>query len=316
VNPFDLRGPEFLLFYAIYAALVLVGMVLVRRRRELRLPAPKLDLADPYLVAYLRAGRAEAVRVALLSLADRKLVTPGDPDWTAEEGAADRVSHPLEKALLPRFVGGDRPERGLLAAEVEAACDELKHALEGMGLLPGPDVTSRRMADSIFAAMLLVAPAIIKIGIALLRGRHNIWFLVIAAVIAVFLAFCLPGGRRTARGARTLADLRSLFSGLRRRADRIAPGGSTSELALLAAVFGLSLVPLAVFPHAEALAREAVGDGWTGASGGWSGGSGWSSSSSTSYSSSSSWSSCSSSSGSSCGSSCGGGGGGCGGCGS
>ena len=36
-------------------------------------PVPKLRAVDPYLIAYLRGGRPEAIRTAVLSLIDRRV---------------------------------------------------------------------------------------------------------------------------------------------------------------------------------------------------------------------------------------------------
>lgn len=64
MNPFYLPGPQFLLFYTVFAAIVLGGLVFWRRRAELS-PAPaRIDLSDPYLIAYLRGGEKEVLRVA------------------------------------------------------------------------------------------------------------------------------------------------------------------------------------------------------------------------------------------------------------
>ena len=73
MNPFDLSGPEFLVFYLSLAAVVIGALVLWRRASE-SAGAPKIDLADPYLIAYLRGGENEALRVALVSLIDRGLL--------------------------------------------------------------------------------------------------------------------------------------------------------------------------------------------------------------------------------------------------
>src|SRR6185295_16874913 len=69
VNPFDLPGPEFLLFYIILAVAVITALALLRRAAESD-SAPQVDLGDPYLIAYLRGGENEAPRVALVSLID------------------------------------------------------------------------------------------------------------------------------------------------------------------------------------------------------------------------------------------------------
>jgi len=55
MSPFDLRGPEFLLFYAILG--VLVSGVLYTSRRRIDPPGEvKVDMSDPYLIAFLRGG--------------------------------------------------------------------------------------------------------------------------------------------------------------------------------------------------------------------------------------------------------------------
>src|SRR6185503_19282142 len=62
VNPFDLTGPEFLIFYLGLAAVVIGVQFLWRRQSESR-NALKIDLADPYLIASLRGGDNEVIRV-------------------------------------------------------------------------------------------------------------------------------------------------------------------------------------------------------------------------------------------------------------
>jgi hypothetical protein len=61
VNPFDLRGPEFLLFYTALSALVIIAVVMLRRKAESG-PIPRIDLSDPLLIAFLRGGHSEAMR--------------------------------------------------------------------------------------------------------------------------------------------------------------------------------------------------------------------------------------------------------------
>ncbi len=74
MNPFDFYGPEFLVFYFVFSAVVIGTLVLLRWRD--RLPAAaKPTLDDPYLVAFLRGGEVEALRVVTLSLIDRGLLT-------------------------------------------------------------------------------------------------------------------------------------------------------------------------------------------------------------------------------------------------
>src|SRR5262245_52643351 len=73
MNPFDLPGPEFLLFYAMLGAVVLFAVYTFKQRAEggesIRLPS-----TDPYLIAYLRGGAVETIRLGVAVLVDRQLL--------------------------------------------------------------------------------------------------------------------------------------------------------------------------------------------------------------------------------------------------
>ncbi len=116
MNPFDLRGPEFLVFYFFFSAAVIGCITLLRRLDENR-ESGKPPLDDPYLVAYLRGGEGEAVRVAALSLFDRGLLTfksSGSSSlFSAGENrleltdarAIETVKRPIEKRVLSSSLG-------------------------------------------------------------------------------------------------------------------------------------------------------------------------------------------------------------------
>ena len=73
MNPFDLRGPEFLVFYLFLSAIVIGAVFLLRHVGE-KDQAAKPPIDDPYLIAFLRGGAGEALRVTALSLFDRGLL--------------------------------------------------------------------------------------------------------------------------------------------------------------------------------------------------------------------------------------------------
>ena len=56
MNPFDLSGPSFLVFYICVALIVVIALKLVIDGAEGGAP-PALPLSDPYQIAWLRAGR-------------------------------------------------------------------------------------------------------------------------------------------------------------------------------------------------------------------------------------------------------------------
>ena len=289
MNVFDLRGPEFLLFYVFLTIVVLVVTAFVRRVLDGSgaVQSPSTIVSDPYLVAQLRGGAGETLRVALLSLVDRGLIEESGGTFRTREGAEPEHGHrPIERDVLRLYQnGGDGPAVLSLAP----SCEPYEERLRSLGLVADESIRARRFALFGLMLVLLGGVAATKIYIGISRGRP-VLFLVILSAISVLLLYKAAMPRRTRAGEALLGDVRRLFGGLKARAETLRRGGATSELALLAAVFGVATVPLTVFPQRSLLypVQSSTGTGCGSSS-----------------------SSCSSSS---CGGGCGGGG--CGGCGS
>jgi uncharacterized protein (TIGR04222 family) len=301
MNPFDLPGPAFLLFYVGVLIVVFAATVLVRRALESG-PLPNLGEADPYLLAHLRGGANEAIRVATFSLFDRGLLKASGDLLEAEPDAVRRARRPLERSILEAFASAAPASSVYAQSAPRRACEALDAALARQRLLPTGSQVLLRALLGLVATAIVWSIAIIKIDVALARGRHNVTFLVLMALVAPVVLVLLLRARQTALGQRLMEDYQTLFSRLRSRAASIQAGGATNELALLAGVFGLGALAGPALAQAQVLfprgARPATG-----------------STASSCGAACGHLSSCGSSGGSSCGSSCGGGGGGCGGCG-
>ena len=308
MNPLDLRGPDFLLFYFVLACIVLVALYVARSAGEGG-HVPRIDTSDPYLFAYLRGGKDETLRVAMVALIDRgalqahamRMSAVAKPDF-------NRPLPPLDRAMLRHFSTERAVKTVLTDPDLARACRDYEVRLIELGLLPGAECLQRRRMLLGAALAILVGVAAAKILIAFSRGRTNVGLLLLLALLATLAAWKIASPRLTERGRTLLADVRRLFRRLRQRAFRVRPGGATGEAILLAAVFGLGTLPTAGFAYAGALFRPDSRGGARGGSFSSAGDPAWSSESS----SSSSASSCSSSS-------CGGGSSGssgCGGCGS
>src|SRR5712691_7168931 len=283
MSPFDLPGPLFLVFYLFCGAVVLIGVAMLHNFAESRDTA-KVNLSDPYLIAYLRGGRQEALRVATVSLIDRGLLkVSGSKITSVASNAANGVRSPLERQLLK-----------LAQAPKEAASVHSEHCFDSdmdryeaelvqLGLMPTGSLKTERAQRLVLVLAILWGVATTKIVLALERGHTNIQFLVILAIVFGVIGYKITHPRQTGRGKALLADLGTLFGSLKDRLASFHPGSNPNELALLAAVYGVGAIPRDIFPHAKTLYPPAGSSG-----------------------------------GSSCGSSCGGGGcgGGCGGCGS
>ncbi len=305
MNPFDLPGPQFLLFYIILAGVVIAGLVFWRRRVELSASPARLDLSDPYLIAYLRGGEAEVLRVATVALIDRGLlVRNGTQIQRAEHASPDAVRRPVEQALLKKYARSGEvswmfEDDGLLKT-----CESYGATLRRARLLPDQYVNQARLGRVVIASFILSGVGITKVLIALERGRTNVGFLIVLMIFSIIIAAAVSFPRLTESGKAMLEDVKSLYSGLRDRASLLNPGGAGIEPMMLAAVFGVGALAGPAFSYAGTLFPGAKKR----------------SSSNSCSADPGCGSTCSSdssgSSGSSCGSSCGGGcGGGCGGCG-
>jgi uncharacterized protein (TIGR04222 family) len=317
VNPFDLRGPEFLLFYLVLSGVVIIALVFLRGMDEPQ-ASSKPPIDDPYLVAFLRGGNSEALRVAALSLIDRGLLVLkgsgtstllsgplGGQLETKDPASVDSVKRPIEKEILEAFKTAQPIATTLESLEFCSACSDYAMNLERLGLVPDEAIKDTRRKRNWVALGILLGVAGIKILVALSRGRTNIFFLVILTAAACLLIWRLKNPFRTARGEEFLQDVKNIFSGLPLRASTLRPGGASSDLVWLASAYGLGAVPIAVFPQVSILRAYSSRSQsfWSGSGSG------------SSTNSCSTFSSCGGAD-SGGGSGCGGGGGcGCGGCG-
>src|SRR5262249_4071554 len=157
-------------------------------------------LADPYQIAWLRGGTPEAVRIAVLSLLDRKLI---DLDVTGVAAhvvkSAARAGPAIERAVLDCCSSGSIGLRQLASEpRVDAAAEQSRHRLQQLGLVPPEDQIHRRWLLLTLAAGALVVVALIKLDLAVERGHSNVGFLIMLAVAAPFAAW-LPTRRRRTR---------------------------------------------------------------------------------------------------------------------
>lgn len=291
MNPFDFSGPVFLVFYVVLSVFVIGGIILLRRWFESP-QTPRIDLSDPLLVAFLRGGHSETMRVAAVSLIDRGLLTCSVTRLqTAAKARTEAVRRPIEKALLEKFSSGGEAASMFNDWKLKSACDEYEQKLKKVRLLPDDSVTAVRVTVFASALLILAGVGITKLMLAFERGRPNVCFLVVLVVVAIVVASKQSFPRLTQSGKAMLQDVKHLYSDLKNRSFQLKPGGATIEPMMLAAVFGVGALAGDGFGYTKTLFPRAK--------------------------ESSASSSCASGCGSSCGSSCGGGGcgGGCGGCG-
>jgi uncharacterized protein (TIGR04222 family) len=296
LNPFDLRGPEFLVFYAILSILTIVIVWGFRRIMESGGPGEEETLAkqiakDPYQIAYLHGGRLEVLRVAVVSLLERGLLNAeGEKLLSQDANGAAKVRRPLDKAILTKYAEAKCGQDLCTDSIILGEADMVGVPLQRMKLIPHGNMLIARALLLLVSIGFLVLIAGTKICIALSRGHMNIAFLVVLGLLAPSILCLVTWRFRTTLGDKTYAYLQKYFESLKDRRQSFDLERTTSELTFLAAAFGIAALPDAFGGMMKALRIHPPGQSGS-ASGG-------------------------------CGSSCGGGGcggggcgGGCGGCG-
>jgi uncharacterized protein (TIGR04222 family) len=244
MNPLDFTGPVFLLFFTIYALAVWRLMALLQDRVESAddtLPR----LTDPYEIGYLRLGVQGALQVAVVSLMDRGLVGIKDDRLILESNAStDQGTNRLENRVL--VAAETRESAGQLVHNLNIAStckDSIEPELVTSGLLPSLRQRYLRQFLCLGALVLVLGMAISKLVVATARGRSNIGFLVIEAIVFIVVLVKTTRRRRTRKGNEALKSLTGLFGHLKSRADGLKMTFEGPELIMLAAVFGTPLVP-------------------------------------------------------------------------
>ncbi|HYM76293.1 MAG TPA: TIGR04222 domain-containing membrane protein [Candidatus Dormibacteraeota bacterium] len=300
MNPFDLRGPEFLFFYLLLSGFVILGVIWLRALIEAG-PTPQVSLDDPYFFAYLRGGINEVFRAAIVVLLDRGWLIA---DEEIVSRRADIEPHPVqpevEQEILSFFFAPHAAYEALKTSSLGASAAAYDKRAVALDLMPDARARGRRYIFAAIAACFLIGVSLMKIGIALARGRTNILFLVVLTTVAQIVLWQVAISGPTAKGQALLRDIRGLFGDLKGRRPFLRPGAGTKEIAWLVGVFGIGALPGDGFPDVKTLfpqSTRAVNLGGAGSSCG---------------------AATSCGSGGSCGGGCGGGGcgGGCGGCGS
>lgn len=258
LNPFDLKGEQFLAFYFVLGIVVnlLLRYLILQKERES--PAAEYVCTDPYKLAALRAGACEALRITVFSLIDRGLLKASGSEVAAEKGAQEMVRRPVEQAVISCFSAPRKVQEVFTEGMSLHAGEEFCRELAAEGLMADSSILLKRRSALLFALAVLIGTSATKIWVALSRGRHNIMFLVILTLMFAGWAISTWRRERTGAGDEVLRRARRKFKQLLERAESVRPGGVTNDASILAALFGLGTLPAGFFPYVPTLFPKAV----------------------------------------------------------
>jgi uncharacterized protein (TIGR04222 family) len=272
MNPFDLLGPDFLVFYLIVAAVVAVLAAWLRW--HLRQPTDPGDVRpsalSPYHLAYLADGPKLAMNAAAAALVQQGALGVGSrTGQLAPTDTPPQPAHPLEGAVHAYLA----EQGGCTLRQLHRAdCPELNRIhddLERDGLLVA---AGQRAAARAFPLLLLLSVAglgVIKILVGVSRGK-SVAFLVVLVVFTVLLALGTFARRvhRSRRGDKLLEQARSEQAALRTTAHSRPDALPASELSLAVALFGVAVLSMGPLVDLRSAARAADSGGGGGGCGG------------------------------------------------
>ncbi|MEK6288482.1 MAG: TIGR04222 domain-containing membrane protein [Acidobacteriota bacterium] len=303
MNPFELRGPEFIGLYIIVLAAACLLAYILRKSvkgvdRDFALRGASLDA---YEAAYLSGGAKLATETAIATLLCTKAFRLSFVDNTLSAIAgAPRVSHPFEQTVYRIVESGEATTVKSIRTKAAATANGIATRLQALGLVINVEQNTRAQTLPVIILVMVFLFGAIKVLIGLSRNRP-VGFLFVLCCLTALIAFFLykSSSHRTKAGDDTFERLKrensALESTAKSKPERLAAG----DVALAMGLFGITA--LAFTDESWSVLKRQILPPVSVSSGG------------------SSWSSSSCSSSSSCGSSgCGGGcgGGGCGGCGS
>ncbi len=272
MNPFDLNGPNFLVFYGLYGAAICLGLYLLRLGEPQR-PTGAVP-TDPQTIAYLRGGAIETLRITAVTLLERGvlLLGAGDTLRVDRNHQLPRDATAIDRLVCEHF-GTEQPALSLFKNESLAlrVAAHLARPLEDAGLLPDDELRAARWSRLLTAVAAPGTLAAIKIALALQRGHSNVGFLLIEAAIFGVAACRLTIRHKTPAGDRALDYLKHTFEDVRHRTKPLEHP-APEDIAVVAAIFGLAALPAAPYANVEVLRPRQDSGGWVG--GGDSGGDG------------------------------------------
>lgn len=238
MNPFELNGPRFLAFYSLLllasGAISYLFWLTLGQKDNYRRP-----MTDPYLIAYLRGGSKEAVKVAAATLTHRRAAKISGDTITSESGESELAKNQFEKIILEECLSG-RTISQLVDGRAANLAEKLFHQrLVSEHLILSDWERQKVLILKILMICTILTVAIIKIIIALQRGRNNVIFLVILAAIGA-LTYVKVNFWYTPAGSTVLRDLKTLFGRLKSKTKEMTHPSQNHNFSFLIAVFGFA----------------------------------------------------------------------------
>lgn len=245
-NPIgDMYGPQFLLFYGCVIAITLFVCWLLIQDPTKNQPLRLIPTApDPYEIAYLRFQKAGIASLALFNLLVQGYLQISEKSITHAPNHSDVCQlQPIEQQVFQKFAVPTAAITSLRSAteSVESYCHIYEQELHNEKLLYPANWQAWQIKVGLMGGMIITSLGGYKLIIALAKGRYNVGFLIIMAVVSIIWLFGQVNRRSRVsyRGYKYLQQLEEAFAPLKSKTKNFGVC-SPLEYNLLIALFGIN----------------------------------------------------------------------------
>lgn len=249
VNPFDLRGPDFLLLFGIvYLFSALAALVLrqtLRREWGERIDLGAADVKDPYEVAYLAGGQARVAQAATATLVRTGILSVEkglSSTRLIENLPLPEHAHDIEKAIYASVQATNGKVEGHRFKKFAGGTvSSLKRSLIKKGLV---ETASSFMMARLWPLAVMcpvVILGVIKLTVGISRDKP-VGFLVLGLAVAVgtMAWFAISQPRCTIAGERLLREFRRQHDAGTETMEIRSSDGLNGDLAYSVALLGVA----------------------------------------------------------------------------
>lgn len=272
----NMYGPHFLLFYA-----VVIGVVLAVTRWQVRSADRTLeervdDPPDPVEatdLALLRGNVNEVLRLTVVELVQRGFLrvvegtffgmTSGQKIAQAPTAPDPRFLSRLQRPVFD-FFKSPRKASELFSDKslkewFRVECTDAETRLEQYRLITPNEVTRKSHRTALVAGLIVLGLGVYKLVVALSKGKTNVGFLEIMAVIGVFAVLIVMRTPRVSRrGKAYLQKLQIRYSRLRYEIIGLTRAIDESGLIFAVALFGIPVLQGTAYANLVPTFRQAA----------------------------------------------------------
>ena len=262
-NPIgDMYGPHFLILYAVVIVLVFIisKVLLYSFDPSQSMPIPQVpSVVDPYEIAYMRGGENEVIRLSILDLIQRGYLQrianakKADEIVWAKDHPDRRHLNPIEDTVFGHFAVSSTAAKifqSTLSSSVKRQCNKYQIKLEQEKFIFSESDSGFLNIVMVIGLLVIIGLGGYKLIVALAKGRLNVGFLIIMAVVSTFLylGFCKPP-RMSSRGRKYLERLQLAYERLNNKDTKMNIHTTDSTFVIMAGIFGVSALAGTVYGY-------------------------------------------------------------------